>query len=87
MSWGIGSWSDEQLEGYLSIGHAEGRGSAGGPMSEVVDNSLRYLSAPDIKAIMTYLKSVPANGDGTDVAAAPTPVRSTRGQRAACPAQ
>jgi mono/diheme cytochrome c family protein len=71
--WGIGSWSDEQLEGYLSLGHAEGRGSAGGPMAEVVDNSLRYLSAPDLKAMMTYLKSVPANGDGTDVAAAPTP--------------
>ena len=71
--WGIGSWSDEQLQGYLSAGHAEGRGSAGGPMSEVVDNCLRYLSAPDIKAIMAYLKSVPDIGDGTDVAAAPTP--------------
>jgi mono/diheme cytochrome c family protein len=42
-------------------------------MSEVVDNSLRYLSERDIKAIATYLKSVPANSDGTDVAAAPTP--------------
>src|SRR6476659_8336272 len=42
-------------------------------MAEVVDNSLRYLTAPDIKAIMAYLKSVPANADGTDVAAAPTP--------------
>lgn len=71
--WGIGSWSDEQLKGYLSAGHAEGRGSAGGPMSEVIDNSLRYLTVPDITAIMTYLKSVPANGNGTDVAAAPTP--------------
>jgi mono/diheme cytochrome c family protein len=70
---GIGSWSDKQLEGYLSVGHAEGRGSAGGPMSEVVDNSLRYLTEPDIKAIAMYLKSVPANGDRTDVAAAPTP--------------
>ena len=39
-------------------------------MSEVVDNSLRYLTEPDIKAIGTYLKSVPANGDGTDVVAA-----------------
>lgn len=71
--WGIGSWSDGQLQSYLSAGHAEGRGSAGGPMSEVVDNSLRYLTEPDIKAIATYLKSVPANGDGADVAAAPTP--------------
>ena len=82
--WGIGSWSDEQLEGYLSAGHAEGRGSAGGPMSEVIDNSLRYLTEPDIKAIRTYLKSVPANGDGTDVAAAPTPkaAREVSGQPA-----
>lgn len=71
--WGIGSWSDEQLAGYLSSGHAEARGSAGGPMSEVVDNSLRYLTEPDIKAIATYLKSVPPNGDAADVAAAPTP--------------
>jgi len=71
--WGIGSWSDEQLEGYLSSGHAEDRGSAGGPMSEVVDNSLRHLTGSDIKAIATYLKSVPAHGDGTDFAAAPTP--------------
>jgi mono/diheme cytochrome c family protein len=73
--WGIGAWSDEQLQGYLSAGHAEGRGSAGGPMSEVIDNSLRYLTEPDIKAIAIYLKSVPANGDGTDVAAAPTPLK------------
>jgi mono/diheme cytochrome c family protein len=71
--WGIGSWSDEQLDSYLSAGHAEGRGSAGGPMSEVVDNSLRYLTDPDIKAMATYLKRVPANDDGADVAAAPTP--------------
>jgi len=42
-------------------------------MSEVVDNSLRYLTEPDIKAIATYLKSVPADADGTNEAAAPTP--------------
>ena len=59
----------------MSVGHAEGRGSAGGPMSEVVDGSLRYLTEPDIKAMATYLKSVPANGDGADVAAAPTPAK------------
>ena len=47
-------------------------------MSEVIDNSLRYLTAPDIKAITAYLKSVPDNGDGTDVAAAPTPQRRER---------
>ena len=48
-------------------------------MAEVVDNSLRFLSDADIKAMGTYLKSVPANGDGTDVAAAPHPRDGTRG--------
>jgi len=72
-AWGIGSWSDEQLQGYLSGGHADGRGSAGGPMAEVVDNSLSFLSDADIRAMVTYMKSVPSNSDGTDDAAAPTP--------------
>ncbi len=72
-AWGIGGWSDEQLQGYLSRGHADGRGSAGGPMAEVVDNSLNFLSDTDIRAMVTYMKSVPSNSDGTDDAAAPTP--------------
>jgi mono/diheme cytochrome c family protein len=72
-SWGIGSWSDEQLQGYLSRGHADGRGSAGGPMAEVVDYSLNFLSDADIRAMITYLKSVPSNSDARDDAAAPTP--------------
>jgi len=28
--WGIGAWSDAQLQGYLAHGHADGRSSAGG---------------------------------------------------------
>jgi mono/diheme cytochrome c family protein len=83
--WGIGGWSDEQLEGYLSSGHAEGRGSAGGPMSEVVDNSLRHLTGSDVKAIATYLKSLPAYGDGSDVAAAPTPPAPREGSEQPTP--
>ncbi len=71
--WGIGSWSADQLKGYFSMGHADGRSSAAGPMAEVIDNSLQYLTHPDIDAIVTYLKTVPANDDATDVAAAPTP--------------
>ena len=73
LPWGIGSWSDEQLQGYLSRGHADGRGSAGGPMAEVVDYSLNFLSDADIHAMITYLKSVPSNSDARDDAAAPTP--------------
>ncbi len=61
---GIGSWSDAQLAQYLSTGHAEGRGPASGPMAEVVGFSLRYLSADDIHAMVTYLRSIPPQPDG-----------------------
>jgi mono/diheme cytochrome c family protein len=57
---GIGEWSDEELAHYLSSGHADGRGTASGPMGEAVDESLSYLSASDIEAIVQYLRTVPA---------------------------
>jgi mono/diheme cytochrome c family protein len=56
---GVGAWSEADLAHYLSVGHAEGRGTASGPMGEAVDNSLQYLSQSDIKAMVTYLRSVP----------------------------
>lgn len=57
---GIGTWSDAELAQFLSTGHASGRGIAGGPMGEAVELSFRYLTAGDIKAIVTYVKTVPA---------------------------
>jgi mono/diheme cytochrome c family protein len=57
---GIGAWSDEELISYLSGGHAAGRGSASGPMGEVVDASLSELDPSDIRALAAYLRSVPA---------------------------
>lgn len=56
---GIGGWTDAQIAGYLSTGHAEGRGAASGSMAEVVDNSLRHLTQEDIRAMVAYLRSVP----------------------------
>jgi mono/diheme cytochrome c family protein len=61
---GIGGWSDEQLASYLSTGQAPGRGPASGPMAEVVQYSLRYLTQDDIKAIVAYLRDRPAQTDG-----------------------
>jgi mono/diheme cytochrome c family protein len=55
---GVGSWSDGDLMHYLSIGHADGRGTASGPMGEAVDASLSRLKPTDIAAIVTYLRSV-----------------------------
>jgi mono/diheme cytochrome c family protein len=56
---GIGGWSDADLASYLSTGHADGHGSASGPMAEAIENSLRYLTPDDIKAMVTYLKTIP----------------------------
>ena len=55
---GVGSWSDAQLMQYLSSGHADGRGSASGPMGEAVDASLSHLKPGDIAAMVGYVRSV-----------------------------
>ncbi len=56
---GVGSWSDADLARYLSVGHADGRGTAAGPMGEAVDESLSYLKPSDVAAIVAYLRTVP----------------------------
>jgi mono/diheme cytochrome c family protein len=57
---GVGAWRDDELFAYLSAGHAAGRGTASGPMGEAVDESFSALSPTDIRALVTYLRSVPA---------------------------
>jgi len=55
---GIGDWSDTQVANYLATGHAQGRGSAAGPMGEAVSNSLQYLLPQDVTALVSYLRTV-----------------------------
>jgi mono/diheme cytochrome c family protein len=55
---GVGAWSDADLAHYLSMGHADRRGSASGPMGEAVDESLSHLRPSDVAAIVTYLRTV-----------------------------
>jgi mono/diheme cytochrome c family protein len=57
---GIGGWRDEDLVSYLSTGHATGHGTASGPMGEAVDRSFSQLAPADIRAVVAYLRSVPA---------------------------
>jgi mono/diheme cytochrome c family protein len=64
---GVGAWSDGDLAHYLSTGHADGRGTASGPMGEAIDESLSHLRASDIGAIVTYLRTV------SDIATADLP--------------
>ncbi|WP_109126034.1 c-type cytochrome [Dyella sp. C11] len=55
---GIGAWSDQELTDYFSKGHAAGRGTASGPMGEVVGLSLQYLTPSDLAALVAYLRDV-----------------------------
>jgi mono/diheme cytochrome c family protein len=63
---GVGAWSEGDLVSYMRTGHAAGKAQAAGPMAEAVDNSLRYLSDQDLKAVAMYLKSIPAVHDSAD---------------------
>jgi mono/diheme cytochrome c family protein len=57
---GIAAWSDAELSEYLRSGHAAGRGMAGGPMAEEIDVSTSTLTAADLQALISYLRSIPA---------------------------
>jgi mono/diheme cytochrome c family protein len=54
---GLGDWSLEDISDYLHKG-VSARGAVYGPMSEVVYNSLQYLTNEDIRAVSVYLKSI-----------------------------
>lgn len=56
---GVGAWSVDDLISYMRDGYAAGKGQAAGPMAEAVDHSLRHLNNDDLKAIATYLLTVP----------------------------
>ncbi|MET0709540.1 MAG: cytochrome c [Tardiphaga sp.] len=57
---GLGSWSDDDIVSYLSVGHAKGHGTASGPMGEAVDHSFSKMAPADIKAMVAFLRTVPA---------------------------
>lgn len=71
--YGIGAWSDSEIASYLSTGHAQGRGSAAGPMGEAVEHSLQYLAPEDTAALVTYLRTVPARKGRDPIAVDPKP--------------
>ena len=82
---GIGAWSDDELQSYLSTGHASGRGTAAGPMGEAVDQSLSVMAPADISALVTYVRSVPpiASADLTAKLAPPAPASPKEGNATA----
>jgi mono/diheme cytochrome c family protein len=82
---GIGAWSDAEIAGYLSTGHADGRGSASGKMGEAIEKSLQYLKPEDMAALVTYLRSVPARTGKDPITIDPKPP-ATVASGAAAPA-
>lgn len=70
---GLGDWSLEDIADLLRTG-VSNRGAVYGPMSEVVFDSLQYLTDEDTRAMAVYLKSLgqqaPAAGDLRPIPAA-----------------
>lgn len=56
---GLQEWPQEEIEAWLRDG-ISAQGVAQGPMAEVVMGSTRHLSAEDLAAMASYLKSLPA---------------------------
>jgi mono/diheme cytochrome c family protein len=54
---GLGDWSLEDISDYLRKGVSR-RGAVYGPMSEVVYNSLQYMTDADVRAMSVYLKGL-----------------------------
>lgn len=67
---GIGGWEEGELASYLKQGDAPGKAQASGPMLEAIDHSLRHLTDEDVRAIATYVKTVPAVSDPRETRAA-----------------
>ena len=80
---GIGAWSDDEVFAYLATGHAQGRGTAAGPMGEAVDQSFSQMAPADIRALVTYVRSVPpiASPDLPATLAPPAPASPKRRRR------
>jgi mono/diheme cytochrome c family protein len=79
MQKGIGGWSEAQLVTYLKTGASPDKGVAVGPMGEVVEASLKYLSDADLRAIVTYLKQTAPEAHTQTAVALPSPGSSQSG--------
>ncbi|MGV3740915.1 MAG: c-type cytochrome [Burkholderiaceae bacterium] len=55
---GLGNWTEKNIADLLKHGVSD-KGSVFGPMAEVVRGSLQHLTNQDVKAMSTYLKSLP----------------------------
>ncbi|GJG95486.1 cytochrome c [Cupriavidus pauculus] len=73
---GLGSWSKADLVEYLHTGR-NAHATSFGPMSTVIATSTQYMSATDLDAVATYLKSI-AGARGETQPFRPEPAAATR---------
>ena len=73
---GLGEWSLRDISDYLRKGVSP-RGAVYGPMSEVVYNSLQYMTDQDIRAIAIYLQGL-AQRDRPTEAVSQVPIPENR---------
>jgi mono/diheme cytochrome c family protein len=57
---GIKDWSGDDIVSFLEIGITPDGDFAGGAMTDVIEDATSKLTATDLAAIATYLKSLPA---------------------------
>ncbi|WP_296658476.1 cytochrome c [Paraburkholderia sp.] len=62
---GLGDWDIKDIVSLLRTGVSQ-RGVVFGPMADVVHNSLQYLSDEDIRAMATYLKTLPQKSEAPE---------------------
>jgi mono/diheme cytochrome c family protein len=70
---GIGNWSVEETVAYLKTGHNRIT-AATGPMAEAVSLSTSHMRDGDLKAMVTYLKSLPGQEASTNPLRSDDPV-------------
>lgn len=57
-AFGLGSWSEAEIVGYLKTG-SNNHAVAAGPMAEAVELSTQFMPQSDLAAMAGYLKSLP----------------------------
>ena len=75
---GVADWPLEDIVALLRSGVAP-RGSALGPMADVVFRSTQYLSEPDLRAIALFLKTLPPSGAREASVKPPDPAQRSLG--------
>ncbi len=60
--YGVGNWTKKEIVQLLKTGIND-KNATFGPMSDVVHDSMQYMTNKDLYAIATYLKSLPAKDE------------------------